>query len=64
MTLIIVLAVLLVGCASPVVLRNPETGEMAQCQSDSMAFGTIGQTYSNEQCAEAYERAGWERLTD
>jgi hypothetical protein len=57
------LVLAIAGCASPVVMRNPATGEMAQCEVPPMSFwGAYGQSRGIEQCAAAYERAGWERM--
>ena len=52
------------ACSSPIVLRDPSTGQTALCQtgfSDTF-FGVAGQKYANEQCAEAYARAGYVRM--
>lgn len=50
------------GCSGPslIVLHNPATGQMAQCQDDAGYYGT---PHRVEQCAKAYEKAGWVRLT-
>lgn len=50
----------LAACGRTIVLRNPETGEMAQCTA---AHGTGGIPEA-ERCADAYQSAGWVRLTD
>jgi hypothetical protein len=55
---------LLVGlsaCGSTIVMQDPKTQEIAQC--DSNTFLPIHRSVSNENCAEAYEKAGWVRLT-
>jgi hypothetical protein len=54
-----VTAVGLSACSAPIILQNPQTKEMAQCQASS---GTGDFGYKNEQCAEAYEKAGWIRI--
>jgi hypothetical protein len=54
-------ALALAGCESTVVLRNPESGEMAQCTTEGN--GSLLARREVEQCAAAYERAGWERVT-
>jgi hypothetical protein len=62
--LLAVIVVVLTGCAHAVVLQNPKTGEIAECNKESWLWGiwgTIDETTANEDCAEAYERAGWRR---
>jgi hypothetical protein len=51
----------LAGCETTIVFRNPETGEMAQCTTEGNSSLLAGREV--EQCAAAYERAGWERTT-
>jgi hypothetical protein len=51
-------AIALTGCMTPIVLRNPANGEVAQCLATG-AFPLINQ----QQCASAYENMGWERTT-
>jgi hypothetical protein len=53
-------ALLLASCAPAVVMRNADTGELAQCQSDQ-SFGLLYR-WANDRCAEQYERAGWQRM--
>jgi uncharacterized protein YceK len=50
----------LAGCESTVVLRDPETGDMAQCTTEGNS--SLLARREVEQCAAAYERAGWERM--
>jgi hypothetical protein len=50
------------ACGHPVVMQNPETGEVAQCTNESWLWGSVGQSLAIEKCAEAYERAGWRRV--
>ena len=61
-TVWVIIIVVLGGCANPVVLQNPETKEMAQCDSNSWAWGVIGQKVANNKCAEGYEAAGFRRM--
>jgi len=49
-----VLAFALSACMSPVMLRNPQTGEVAQCLATG-AFPLINQ----QQCVSAHENMGW-----
>ena len=51
----------LAGCESTVVFRNPETGAIAQCTTEGNS--SLLARREVEQCAAAYERAGWERMT-
>jgi len=53
------ISVMLSACAAPIIMQNPQTKEIAQCQASS---GTGDFGYKNEQCAKAYESAGWVRL--
>jgi len=53
--------ILLPACSSLVVMQNPKTNEIAQCNSS--AFGPLHRQADNESCAKAYEKAGWVRLT-
>lgn len=59
--MVILLVAGLVGCAGQtlIVLKNPKTGEMAQCQTDSSLFGAAAKA---DECAKAYEAAGWVRM--
>jgi hypothetical protein len=56
---------MLVACAqtlqSPIVMKNPKTGEVAQCSTANM-YGEILKT-PTVACSEAYEKAGWINLT-
>ena len=50
----------LAGCApSQIVLRDPQSGQTAQCQGDGAAQWNPQAT---EDCARAYEAVGWVRL--
>ena len=60
--LTILLGVMLAGCANPIILRNPETSEIAQCDTSSWSLGAFGQMMQNCNCAKVYQAAGWERM--
>lgn len=50
----------LAGCGpTQVVLRDPKTGEMAQCKGDPWA--NWNPYAATEACAKGYEAAGWKR---
>jgi hypothetical protein len=55
------LVLALAGCETTVVLRNPETGAMTQCTTDGNRYLLARREV--EQCAAAYERADWGRMT-
>lgn len=56
------LVLLLSGCAPTlIVLQNPATGQMAQCQGANMS--QILAQQDAEGCAKAYERTGWKRVS-
>ena len=48
----------LTGCVDPVILRNPQSGQVTQCLATG-AFPLINQ----HQCAVSYENMGWVRTT-
>ena len=50
------------ACGSPIVLQDPKTNQMAQCDTDDGFWGAMGQSVANGDCAEGYERAGWTRM--
>jgi hypothetical protein len=52
------IALTLTGCVSPVMLRNPASGEVTQCLAAG-AFPLINQ----QQCVASYENLGWLRTT-
>jgi hypothetical protein len=52
---------MLSACSSLVVMQNPKTNEIVQCNSN--AVGPLHRQAENEDCAKAYEKAGWVRLT-
>jgi hypothetical protein len=65
---ITLLGALLAGCSSPIiVMKNPDTGEIAQCRgSDQASFFPIAQAMTNksmvDSCTQGYEAAGWKRM--
>ncbi len=53
--------VLLAGCASPAVFKDPATGQVHQCNASTPGvFPIIAQGEINT-CAAAYERMGWKK---
>lgn len=54
-------ALILAGCGSPVVLRDPATGQVAQCTSQAGGFFPIVAQNQVDECVAAYERMGWKR---
>jgi PBP1b-binding outer membrane lipoprotein LpoB len=56
------MAVLLTGCMSPVVLRDPATGQVAQCNASAGGFFPIIGQHQIDTCVESYERMGWKRI--
>jgi hypothetical protein len=52
------IALLLAGCVTPVVLRDPVSGEVTQCLATG-AFPLLNQ----HQCVASHENAGWLRTT-
>lgn len=51
----------LVGCASPLILRDPASGQVAQCTSSTPGIFPIIAQNEIDKCAAAYERMGWKR---
>ncbi len=51
---------LLSACGSMVVVQNPKTNEIVQCNSNALLASA--RAYNNNKCAKAYEKAGWVRL--
>jgi len=49
------------GCASGVIMmQEPKTGQVFKCERS--ATSPLWDYNANENCAQALERAGWERL--
>lgn len=56
-----VCAMALAGCGpTMVVLKNPATGEVAQCKGD--AWANWNPYAATEACAKGYEASGWQRM--
>ena len=56
--LLILTGILLVACTSSIVMRNPATGEVADCGGWGIAaFGTAD---LERDCVEDYQRQGWQ----
>lgn len=69
MKTIILLCLILAGCATPVVmLQNKATGQVVRCgggKTGSMALGLVGYNIekdNDEQCARDYEARGFKRM--
>jgi hypothetical protein len=65
----IIATLFLAGCvqSEDIVLKNPKTGEIHECKTDSGAsFFPIAQTMidnsSARSCASGYEAAGWQKM--
>ena len=61
--LCVALALFISGCASPtlIVLHNPETKQMAQCQGDPKLHSNPQD--AAEACAQGYEKGGYVRVS-
>ena len=59
MRILVVLAsvILLAGCMSATVMRNPVTGQTALCQP-----GAANGVFDRIACERAYEEAGWVKV--
>jgi hypothetical protein len=55
---IIVVAVMLAGCASPTVFRNPKRGQVAQCNATTPGIVPIIAQHEIDDCAAAYGHMG------
>lgn len=53
------IALMLTGCAPTYVMKNPATGEVAQCSSNPWDWVPA---HAAETCAVGYEKAGWVRM--
>jgi hypothetical protein len=47
------------GCTPTIVMKNPQTGEVAQCRGDSMDWNP---RHAATTCATGYAKAGWVRM--
>ena len=52
----------LAGCSHAVLMQDPKSGQIAQCDHGASAWGEWGEIIANDRCAADYERAGWQRL--
>lgn len=59
---LLMVGLLLSSCSTMIVLKNPKTGEMAQCEADPWANWNV--YAATESCAKGYEKAGWKRMSD
>lgn len=56
--LVLILTGMLVACTSSIIMRNPATGEVADCGGWGIAaFGTAD---LERDCVEDYQRQGWQ----
>ncbi|CAH2600937.1 conserved protein of unknown function [Rhodovastum atsumiense] len=61
MRIALLVLVVLAGCSAPrVVLRNPATGNVAECQADSSLSWDPKKAV--EICAQSYEAGGYRRI--
>ena len=57
--LLILTGTLVVACTGSITMRNPATGEVADCgRRGVIAFGTAD---LERDCVEDYQRQGWQR---
>lgn len=52
------------GCSGPqpIMLREPQTRQVAECKADPWAVWSWDIPRYNEECARKYEAAGYQRL--
>lgn len=55
-TLLVLAIAVLSGCAAPVLMKNPTSGEIAQCYASGDLFRRY---YDRDKCAEEYQKQGW-----
>lgn len=58
---IIVVTLILAGCASPAVFRDPKTGQVAQCNASTPGIFPIIAQHEIDDCSAAYGRMGWQK---
>lgn len=58
--LILIAVLMLAGCASPVVYRDPQTGHTAQCSSSNVG-GLPAAKHDIDDCSTVLEHMGWVR---
>lgn len=51
-----ILALSLSSCAAPILMKNPSSGEIAQCYSSG---DIVRRYYERDACVEKYEKLGW-----
>jgi hypothetical protein len=51
----------LTGCASPVLMKDPRSGQIAQCYAPSL--NVVQRYYERDRCVEDYARIGWVRVS-
>ncbi|MDR3517306.1 MAG: hypothetical protein P4M00_15965 [Azospirillaceae bacterium] len=51
----------LTGCAAPVLMKDPATGQIAQCYAQT---NLIRRYYERDKCVESYEKLGWTKVDD
>jgi len=59
--LIILVSLLLISCASPAIFRDPQTGQVAQCNAATPGIFPIIAQHEIDDCAAAYVRMGWQK---
>ncbi|MEB0010647.1 hypothetical protein QN379_23445 [Glaciimonas sp. Gout2] len=59
--LIIIVALILTGCASPAVFRDPKSGQVAQCNAATPGIFPIIAQHEIDDCGAAYLRMGWQK---
>lgn len=59
-----ILLVLLTGCSAPqaIQLRDPQTRQIVECRADPWAVRAWDTQRWNEECAQRYERNGFQRI--
>ena len=64
MRVIVVSAILLIAACAPntVIMKNPQTNEVAQCVSTVGGFFPILAAQQVNDCVTGYEKAGWARM--
>lgn len=60
-SIIIIVTLLLAGCASPAVFRDPQTGQVAQCNASTPGIFPIIAQHEIDDCSAAYTRMGWQK---
>jgi len=59
--LILIVALMLAGCTSSAVFRDPKTGQVAQCNATTPGIFPIIAQHEIDDCAAAYGRMGWQK---